>query len=103
MELVRYIHLNPVRSGLVQNPREYPWSSHRCYLGLGRLRVVNASLVLELMGKETARARKAFKNFVFEGLGTGHREDLYEMVEQRYFLLCRRAQCPPLLFLLFPP
>jgi putative transposase len=34
LELVRYIHLNPVRAGLVQDPADWPWSSHRSYLGL---------------------------------------------------------------------
>jgi len=28
-----YIHLNPVRAGLVERPEQYPWSSHRIYLG----------------------------------------------------------------------
>ncbi len=28
LELVRYIHLNPVRAGLVSDPLDYPWSSH---------------------------------------------------------------------------
>jgi len=29
LELVRYIHLNPVRAGIVHKPDEYPWSGHR--------------------------------------------------------------------------
>ena len=29
-----YIDLNPVRAGLVQDPRDYPWSSHGSYVGL---------------------------------------------------------------------
>jgi REP element-mobilizing transposase RayT len=33
LELVRYIHLNPVRAGIVGRPEEYRWSSHRAYLG----------------------------------------------------------------------
>ena len=33
LELVRYIHLNPVRTGMVKAPRDYPWSGHRAYLG----------------------------------------------------------------------
>jgi REP element-mobilizing transposase RayT len=28
-ELIRYIHLNPVRAGLTTEPLKYPWSSHR--------------------------------------------------------------------------
>jgi REP element-mobilizing transposase RayT len=34
LELTRYIHLNPVRSGIVRIPEDYPWSGHRTYLGL---------------------------------------------------------------------
>lgn len=33
LELVRYLHLNPVRSMLVKDPSLYPWSSHGAYLG----------------------------------------------------------------------
>lgn len=30
-QIVRYIHLNPVRAGLVTDPGAYAWSSHRLY------------------------------------------------------------------------
>ena len=33
-ELTRYIHLNPVRAGMVTAPALYPWSSYPDYLGL---------------------------------------------------------------------
>ncbi|MCP4896671.1 MAG: transposase [bacterium] len=29
MTLMRYIELNPVRAGMVEQPADYPWSSHR--------------------------------------------------------------------------
>ncbi len=32
LAVVRYIHLNPVTAGLVNDPIEYRWSSHRHYL-----------------------------------------------------------------------
>lgn len=35
-ELSRYIHLNPVRAGLVKSPSEYGWSSYRYYIGSKR-------------------------------------------------------------------
>ena len=35
LELVRYIHRNPLRSGLVDKMDPYSWSSHRGYLGVG--------------------------------------------------------------------
>src|SRR3989338_416655 len=31
--LSRYIHLNPVRAGIVTKPEEYDWSSYQCYIG----------------------------------------------------------------------
>ena len=32
--LLRYIHLNPVRAGLVENPADWIWSGHRGLVGL---------------------------------------------------------------------
>ena len=32
LELVRYIHLNPVRAAIVKNPGQYPYSGHHAYL-----------------------------------------------------------------------
>jgi len=31
LQVVRYIHLNPVAAGLTHDPGGYPWSSHRLY------------------------------------------------------------------------
>jgi putative transposase len=36
LQLVRYIHKNPVKAGLVEKPEQYPWSSHRGYLSVSR-------------------------------------------------------------------
>lgn len=33
MELSRYIHLNPVRAGIVKKPEDHEWSSYRAYIG----------------------------------------------------------------------
>ncbi len=32
LEVLRYIHRNPLKAGLVRNLDEFPWSSHRAYL-----------------------------------------------------------------------
>jgi REP element-mobilizing transposase RayT len=34
LELIRYIHLNPVRAHIVADPADFHWSGHRAYLGL---------------------------------------------------------------------
>ncbi|MBI1871655.1 MAG: transposase [Chlamydiae bacterium] len=31
-QVIRYIHLNPVKAGLAKNPKEYRWSSHIGYI-----------------------------------------------------------------------
>ena len=36
-ELSRYIHLNPVRAGMVERPEDYPWSSYKSYIGKSRV------------------------------------------------------------------
>ena len=36
LQLVRYIHKNPVKAGIVENIQEYPWSSYRGYLSFAK-------------------------------------------------------------------
>jgi putative transposase len=36
LQLVRYIHKNPVRAGLVKDISDYDWSSHKGYLSYGK-------------------------------------------------------------------
>jgi len=84
LELVRYLHLNPVRSKLVQDPDRYRWSSHKAYLaGIGT-KWIAVEEVLTLFAKRPTQAVSAYQRFVREGLGVGHRDDLYEVVEQTY-------------------
>ena len=46
LELVRYIHLNPVRAGLMEEPSDYPWSGHRTYLGKDQVAWLSTDWVL---------------------------------------------------------
>lgn len=64
MALIRYIHMNPVRAGIVADPAGYRWSSHRAYLGLTRISWLNIDLGLGLFGTELARARLAYQLFM---------------------------------------
>ena len=84
LELIRYLHLNPVRSSIVKDPSQYAWSSHGAYLegdGRGWIAVEE---VLPQWGRTRGRAVAAYQRFVREGLGKGHRGDLYEVVDRRY-------------------
>jgi len=46
--LVKYLHCNPVRAGMVRQSEEYRWSSHRAYLGQDRDGLVDTGLVLRM-------------------------------------------------------
>jgi REP-associated tyrosine transposase len=86
LELVRYIHLNPVRSKIVTDPVDYAWSSHRDYLNSGTAKaaaMVQWEWILEQFAPNPARARHRYGEFVLDGIGAGHRDDFYDVKEQR--------------------
>lgn len=56
LTLIRYIHLNPVRAGLVRDPLQYSWSSHRNYVGLPGQRWVTTSFAHNMLGATHDRA-----------------------------------------------
>ena len=68
LHTVRYVHLNPVRAGLVASPDDYPWSSHRCYLGTLAKPWVDADAVLASLASERGEAQRAFAEFCGEAL-----------------------------------
>jgi len=35
LQVVRYIHLNPIQAKIVREPGDHPWTSHRYYTGKG--------------------------------------------------------------------
>jgi REP element-mobilizing transposase RayT len=76
-ELVRYIHLNPVRAKMVGLPEEYPFSSHRAYLGLEPVGIVDVDPVLRPFGVTREAARKHYADFVLAGAGLGPQERFY--------------------------
>ncbi|MBN2340612.1 MAG: transposase [Deltaproteobacteria bacterium] len=77
MELVRYVHNNPVRAGVVSRAVESEWSSHRAYMGLAE---APSWLSMEaLFGdnkRQQDRIRKELDAFVDEGRFEGRRADL---------------------------
>jgi len=84
LELVRYVHLNPVRARLVKYPEGYPWSSHRAYLSGEGQGWINVEGLLPHWGRNKKVAIQRYGRFVKEGIKQGHREDFYQVVDQRY-------------------
>ena len=64
-QLSRYIHLNPVRAGIVNQPVDYPWSSYPIYAGkVTTPEWVETEWLLSQFGRTRQLAIKNYKNFV---------------------------------------
>ncbi|MFZ3062562.1 MAG: transposase [Actinomycetota bacterium] len=66
LELSRYIHLNPLRAGLVQNCIDYPYSSYKVYLKGNGNNLINIEEILSHFGKRRATQISRFRKFVEE-------------------------------------
>jgi len=72
LELTRYIHLNPVRAGLVDRPERYPWSSYREFIGRAATpHVSRPGTALGQLGSARSRACHVYSKFVYEAIRTG--------------------------------
>ena len=79
LELVRYIHLNPLRAGLVMGLDDldnYLYSGHTTLMGKLNKPWQETEEILRLFGKRPSSARKVYRAFVEQGLDQGRREDL---------------------------
>jgi hypothetical protein len=64
-ELSRYIHLNPVRAGMVNMPENFSWSSYRYYTGKNKkLDWLTIDFILCYFDKDNLQARKRYREFV---------------------------------------
>jgi len=64
LELSRYMHLNPVRAGIVEHPAEYRWSSYNGYLG-GKDNYIDVDQVRHYLGMSI----REYRRFVLDGVG----------------------------------
>jgi len=67
LELLRYVHLNPVEAGLAKSVDAYHWSSHHNYIGMRTDPWVTTDFVLSMFSAEAAGAVAAYKKFVDAG------------------------------------
>lgn len=84
LELSAYIHLNPVRAGLVEKPEDYPWSSYSSYLTERKDEMVTRDFLYGQFSDRKAQARRAYARFVQARVGEGRRKDFYELKDQRF-------------------
>jgi REP element-mobilizing transposase RayT len=79
LELVRYIHLNPIRGRAAKDMpalEKFPWCGHGVIMGRTKQTWQDARFVLSLFHEKQAMARKAYYAFVAKGIALGKRPDL---------------------------
>src|SRR5580693_5795855 len=82
-ELVRYIHLNPVRARMVRQAEDYEYSGHRAYIGLNGSGLVDVDPVVRHFGGTKRRAIDVYRQFVQAAIGHKRREEYYRASEGR--------------------
>jgi len=79
LELTRYIHLNPLRAGVVKDLKElrvYPWSGHSAIMGKQKRMWQDVGRVLGYFGRRKKRAIVGYEDYVREGIERGRRLEL---------------------------
>jgi len=79
LELVRYIHLNPLRARMVRDLKElesFPYAGHGVLLGKGKRPWQEVGYVLGQFGGRVTEARRRYRAYVKEGIGQGRRPEL---------------------------
>jgi len=79
LELVRYIHLNPLRASQVKSMDEldqYPWSGHRTLIGKEKNNWQERDYVLQQFHEKEGKAIRAYRKFMEEGKDQGRRPEL---------------------------
>jgi len=79
MELVRYIHLNPVRAGIAKGVTDldrYPWCGHGAIVGKIDYSWMDREYVLRWFGKREKIAVRRYSDFIGKGLDQGNRPEL---------------------------
>jgi REP element-mobilizing transposase RayT len=69
LQVLRYIHLNPVKAGTVEAAEEYPWSSYLKYLTVGGEPQIDIGEILAMFSDDRMKQKQLFVEFTTEGLG----------------------------------
>lgn len=78
-ELVRYIHLNPVRGMIVKTMSkldQYPWTGHSVLVGVRKAKWQETGEVLSRFGKWKNSSIAGYRKFMKDGWAMGRRDDL---------------------------
>ena len=86
LELIRYVHLNPVRAGIVTIPEHYLWSGHLAYIGEKEISWLYQDWVLTKFHQFEIPARQLYTEYVKKGIGEKSRDEFYQGSHEGRFL-----------------
>jgi putative transposase len=67
LELIRYIHRNPLEAGLVDNLQKYQWNTHKLYLSNAKKwNWLHKDFILKLFSKSKPESIRLYKQFVLK-------------------------------------
>ena len=116
LELVRYIHRNPLEAGLVDNLQRYQWSTHKRYLSdAKKWKWLHKDYILKLFSKSKPESIRLYKQFVLKGTPEeinqifGRRnlptvlgsKSFVERIKDKYFNMKKGSSLPLTLALFF--
>lgn len=64
LQLVRYIHLNPLRANIVEDLLDYPWNSHLVYLGQSECTWLTTQAVYDRLVQNKDKTIVAYQQFM---------------------------------------
>lgn len=80
LQLVRYIHRNPIRAGIVDQLDDYPWNSHKGYLSTSKKwDWLHRDFILSILCSEKSARQKTYKSF----MALEDSEDIEKLFERK--------------------
>jgi len=79
LEMTRYVHLNPVRAGTVENLealKNYAWTGHSAILGMVKREWQDTDTILACFGRRRREAILGYNQFVEQGMPQGRKPEL---------------------------
>jgi hypothetical protein len=65
LEVLRYIHNNPLRAGIVENLKDFSWSSHKGYISKAKKwQWLHSEFLLSMLSVKKTKHRSAYLDFV---------------------------------------
>lgn len=74
-QLIRYIHLNPVRAKIIEYPEQFTWSSHLAYIGQQDISWLSRDEGLQFYDDDPQAALEYYRYFVGAGIGKAEEID----------------------------